>query len=72
MLDKKTFGQRVKSHRKAAGLGQRDVAAALGISLTMVSFYECGRNVPTLERFTRLCDVIDCRPDDLLVSVNAA
>ena len=72
MLDKKALGQRIKLHRKAVGLGQSDVAAALGISLTMVSFYETGRNVPTLERFTRLCDVIDCRPDDLLVAISPA
>lgn len=71
-MDKKAFGQRIKKRRKAIGLGQSDVAAALGISLTMVSFYETGRNVPTLERFTQLCDVIDCRPDDLLVTISSA
>lgn len=72
MLDKKALGQRIKLHRKAAGLGQRDVAAALGISLTMTSYYETGRNVPTLDRFARLCDVIGCRPDDLLLALNPA
>lgn len=70
MLDKKALGQRIKLHRKAAGLGQRDVAAALGISLTMTSMYETGRHVPKLDRFVQLCDVLDCRPDDLLVAVS--
>lgn len=69
-LNKKAFGERVKLHRKLAGLGQRDVAAALGISLTMTSMYETGRHVPTLGRFVQLCDVIGCRPDDLLVNVS--
>ena len=69
MLDKKAFGKRVKHHRKAAGLGQRDVAAALGISLTMTSMYETGRHVPKLDRLLTLCDVLGCSPNDLLSTV---
>jgi DNA-binding Xre family transcriptional regulator len=38
----------------------------------MTSMYETGRHVPTLERFTQLCAVLDCRPDDLLVAISPA
>lgn len=47
-------------------MGQVQLAKELGVSETMISLYETRRNIPTLERFFAICEVLSCTADDLL------
>jgi transcriptional regulator with XRE-family HTH domain len=69
---KQVLGRRIKKYRRAAGMDQRQLGAALGVTNTMISFYETGRNVPTLPRFLAMCAALDCSPNELLPVVSLA
>ena len=40
-----------------AGLDQSDVARELNVNITTVSSWETGKTQPSLENFTRLCEL---------------
>ena len=63
----KVMGERLKELRKATtDLGQKDVAAELGITKQAVSNYESGRNIPDVLVLIDLANYYSCSVDYLL------
>lgn len=60
------MGERIRQARERAGLSQKQIAEALGIDQSAVSFWETGKSEPTLHNLRRLADILGCRPADLL------
>jgi transcriptional regulator with XRE-family HTH domain len=67
----RTFGQRIKELRKAKGLGQRAVAAEVGINFTYLSKIENDKvdfaAFPSEETIRKLAKVLDADVDELLL-----
>lgn len=55
LTDRKVIGNRIKTLRKNQGLSQRELSEKLGISQTMVSNWENGRNNVLLEDVYSIC-----------------
>jgi transcriptional regulator with XRE-family HTH domain len=66
-----TFGQRIRELRKAKGLGQRAVAAAVGINFTYLSKIENDKvdfaAFPSEETIRKLAKVLEADVDELLL-----
>jgi transcriptional regulator with XRE-family HTH domain len=66
-----TFGQRIKELRKAKGLGQRAVAAQVGINFTYLSKIENDKvdfaAFPSEETIRKLAKVLEADVDQLLL-----
>jgi len=66
-----TFGQRIRELRTAKGLGQRAVAAAVGINYTYLSKIENDRvdfaAFPSEETIRKLAKVLEADVDELLL-----
>jgi transcriptional regulator with XRE-family HTH domain len=59
--------QRLTESRRRCGLTQRQLAAAIGVTLTSIQNYERGRNVIPVKRFDALACALHCEPIDLLM-----
>lgn len=65
------FGDRLKQARAARGLSQADLAAALQagaieVTQSAVSYWESGKNLPTLDAFVALTRALGVSADWLL------
>ena len=54
------LGETVRLRREERGLGQEQLAAALGVSQQTVSRWEKGLALPRPARVTRLAEVLEC------------
>lgn len=61
-----TFGDRVRTYRKAKGLTQEALAKAIGVSKTTITGYELGYREPDVEKIKLLSDALGVTGDDLL------
>lgn len=55
----------LKELRRAAGLSQRELADALGVSYTAVNKWELGRSWPAAPMLPRLASALGCSIDEL-------
>lgn len=60
------YGQRLSEARKRAGLMQKDVAKFLGVKDNIVSYYENGDRIPSVEQYTKLAKFLGVSADYLL------
>lgn len=60
------FATRLATHREAAGLSQRQVAAALGISQPSYALWEQRNVAITAEQLVKLAKILNTRVEDLL------
>lgn len=60
------FGQTLKTLRKQAGLTQQQLANQLGITKSVVSFYERRERTPSPDILIKLCHVFHVSADYLL------
>lgn len=58
----KTFMTQLRRYRLAAGLDQKDVATRLDVSVSAVSRWESGQDVPRGRRFKQLAKVLGVNP----------
>lgn len=63
----KILKQRLREAREANGLSQRDLADKLGLKVAIVSHWETGRRLPSLDVLVRLCEVLNRTPEFFLV-----
>jgi transcriptional regulator with XRE-family HTH domain len=56
----------IKTERKKAGLSQRKVAEALGVTGGAVSMWELGMTQPRPDKLVALADLFHCTVDELL------
>jgi len=61
-----SLGQRIVHYRKKAGLSQKDVAAAIGTSSSVLSYYEKDVNDPPTHMLAKLAQALDVTSDKLL------
>lgn len=52
--------------RKRAGLLQRQVAEALGVSMGTVAMWDTGRNKPRADMLPKIAKLYNCTVDELL------
>lgn len=60
---------RLKAAREAAGLSQSQLAAAAGVNVRMIQYYEQGSkdfNVAKLATILKVCNALKCRITDVL------
>lgn len=62
----KTFQQKLRETRKAAGLTQADVADALGVRQPTYADIETGSNSPNLATIERIAEALGVSPIELL------
>lgn len=61
------LGERVKARRKAAKLGQKELASAVGYeSHTMISEIENGRSLPSMQKVIALAYTLGCTVEELI------
>lgn len=60
------FGQRLKELRKTNGLTQQQLADKLGITKSVVSYYELSERCPSPEIIIKLADIFHTTTDCLL------
>ena len=58
--------EKIRLYREKAGISQRELASALGISQAAVAQWEQGTTTPTLENLRKAAVVLGCAPGDLL------
>lgn len=59
-------GGLVRAKRLEAGIGQPELAVALGVSSAMVQHYETGRNALTALKLVAIADTLKCKTTDLI------
>ena len=52
--------------RKRAGLSQTELAQKLGVSQTMISYYEKSTRYYSVDKLVKLCKLCNCTPNDVL------
>lgn len=60
------LGQRLQEQRRLKNLSQKEVAASIGISASIVSNYESGERTPSVEILIALARLYHCSTDYLL------
>jgi len=60
------FGRKLKALRKQAGLTQQQLAAQLGVTKSVVSFYELQARSPSPDVLVRLAQIFHVSTDYLL------
>ncbi|RLI78372.1 XRE family transcriptional regulator [Archaeoglobales archaeon] len=60
------FSQRLKELRTSLGISQRELARAIKLSSGMISMYEAGKKIPTIDVLNRLADFFGVSADYLI------
>ena len=60
------FGEKLKELRKSAGLTQKQLAERLGITSSVVSYYELSERTPSPEVLIKLSGIFHVSVDSLL------
>jgi len=66
MLDQKSFGEKLRNHRKKLGMTQEEVAEKIGVSAQAVSKWEMGDCLPDLFNLKAISDLYKISADILL------
>lgn len=56
---------KIKLKRLEKGMSQVDFAKRLGISPTLVSFYESGKAIPPQKILFKMAEILGCSPEEL-------
>lgn len=59
------FGTLLKKLRKQANMNQEQLADTLGVSISAISKWETGKNLPDIEKITALSDIFSISVEDL-------
>lgn len=66
-------GKRIRELRKKSKMSQDDLANAIYFSRKTISYWECGKQEPTVSAIFALCSSLKCSADYLLgLSVSEA
>lgn len=64
-MDATLFGTLLKKLRKQASMNQEQLADTLGVSISAISKWETGKNLPDIEKITALADIFSISVEDL-------
>lgn len=56
----------IKRYRLVKGMSAEKLAELTGLSRTMISNYESGKNLPTNKNLVKLAEVLEVEPKDLI------
>ena len=65
--DEKKISENIKNEILTSGKSKTQIAKELGVSKPTLSQYLSGRIMPSLVTFAKLCEVLDCSADDILM-----
>lgn len=68
--DKKILGQKFKTHRKAKGLTQFELAEKVGLNEKQISRIEAGLNYPTYLTLAKLLEVLEINVNEILLNAH--
>ncbi len=68
MSDIENIGERIKRERMAVSMTQRTLAERVGVGVPHISKVEAGRENPSDELLTKVADVFELDPDELLLA----
>lgn len=60
------IGTNLRRIRRSKKITQFELAEKLGINRSSISTYECCAGNPSLDIFIRICEILDCTPNELL------
>jgi transcriptional regulator with XRE-family HTH domain len=60
------LGGHIRTRRKALGMSQTDLAAAIGVTFQQIQKYEKGSNRISFSRLVNIAHALDCRVVDLV------
>lgn len=60
------MGERIRAARERAGLTQKELAAAIGVNHSAISFWENGQTVPTINNLVKIAGILGVSPGDLI------
>ena len=60
------IGALIRARRLKNGMGQPDLAEALGVTPAAVQHYETGRSSLTVPKLIRIAEVLGCKTKDLM------
>lgn len=61
------IGKNIQARRKKVGITQGKLGEKIGVSKSQISNWERGKASPTLSEFTKISEVLNILPEDLLV-----
>ena len=62
------ISENIKNEILTSGKSKTQIAKELGISKPTLSQYLSGRIMPSLVTFAKLCEILDCSADDILLA----
>lgn len=65
-FDRRLFGERLKQLRTEKNIGQNQLAKDLGLSNASISYWETGKQLPTIEAVYKIAAYFDVSADYLL------
>ena len=65
-MNHSSLGQRIRYYRKKAGISQKDLAAAVGLSPNAISYYEKDKREPNILILMKIAKTLDVTGDALL------
>ena len=60
------IGGNIKAERNKLGWTQKHLAEELDVVPKQISWYENGKLIPPMEKMLKLCEIFDCRLNDLI------
>lgn len=60
------FAENLRKIRRARCISQKEIAERIGVSQAVVSLWENGNALPTIERLVAITEVLNCSADALL------
>ncbi len=60
------IGALIRARRLKKGMGQPDLAEALGVTLMAVQHWETGRNSLTIPKLVKIAEALGCKTRDLM------
>lgn len=60
------MGERIRAARERAGLTQKQLAIAVGVDPSAVSYWENGQTVPTINNLVKIAGILGVPPGDLI------
>jgi len=61
-----SLGQQIAHYRKKAGLSQKALSEVIGVSPTMLSYYEKDKRDPSTQTLAKLAEILNTTSDKLL------
>ncbi|MBQ6346971.1 MAG: helix-turn-helix transcriptional regulator [Clostridia bacterium] len=65
-MNKQAFGERLRTLRMDKGFSLQQLAGRIGVSKSMVSFYESGERLPSYDVLFEICRVLDTSVEYML------